>query len=207
MWDTSPPRQVTAADAVLGLKRACNPAQPFGGLPDFETHHRGLRVLLRRLRQGQPDRGSRSSVHRQPPDLRRDRFRPDHHLQAGPPGAVPSRTCWCCRRSTRRRSRASTTCPRAPRRSSTSSLTARTRCRATRRPAASCSCATRRGRRATDPIRKAYVDKIVVNETGQPETIQQQLQTNTAAASMEWDAAVPVAADPGPDQPDEGRRP
>jgi len=37
MWDTSPPRQVTAADALLGLKRSCNPVQPFGGLPDFET--------------------------------------------------------------------------------------------------------------------------------------------------------------------------
>ena len=36
MWDTSPPRQVTAADALLGLKRSCNPTQPFGGLPDFE---------------------------------------------------------------------------------------------------------------------------------------------------------------------------
>ena len=37
MWDTSPPRQVTAADALLGLKRSCNPTQPFGGLPDFEA--------------------------------------------------------------------------------------------------------------------------------------------------------------------------
>src|ERR1039457_4439401 len=36
MWDTSPARQVTAADALLGLKRDCNPTQPFGGLPDFE---------------------------------------------------------------------------------------------------------------------------------------------------------------------------
>ncbi|HEY7144817.1 MAG TPA: ABC transporter substrate-binding protein, partial [Streptosporangiaceae bacterium] len=35
MWDTSPATPVTAADAVLGLKRSCNPAQPFGGLPDF----------------------------------------------------------------------------------------------------------------------------------------------------------------------------
>ena len=30
-----PPRQVTAADLVIGVKRTCNPAQPFGGLPDF----------------------------------------------------------------------------------------------------------------------------------------------------------------------------
>ena len=37
MWNTTPNRQVTAADAVLGLKRTCNPAQPFGGQPDFST--------------------------------------------------------------------------------------------------------------------------------------------------------------------------
>jgi len=35
MWDTNPPRQVTAADVVLGLKRACNPVSPFGGTGDF----------------------------------------------------------------------------------------------------------------------------------------------------------------------------
>src|SRR4029077_6305028 len=37
MWDTSPARQVPAAAALLGLKRSCNPTQPFGGLPDFEA--------------------------------------------------------------------------------------------------------------------------------------------------------------------------
>jgi peptide/nickel transport system substrate-binding protein len=35
MWNTTPPRQVTAADVVLGVKRSCNPVQPFGGQPDF----------------------------------------------------------------------------------------------------------------------------------------------------------------------------
>jgi peptide/nickel transport system substrate-binding protein len=37
MWNSSPPRQVTAADVVRGLKRACNPVTPFGGLSDFRT--------------------------------------------------------------------------------------------------------------------------------------------------------------------------
>jgi peptide/nickel transport system substrate-binding protein len=37
MFDTTPASQVTAADVVLGMKRACNPVQPWGGLPDFET--------------------------------------------------------------------------------------------------------------------------------------------------------------------------
>ncbi len=40
MWNTSPPRQVTGADVMLGIKRACNPTQPFGGLPDYEARHR-----------------------------------------------------------------------------------------------------------------------------------------------------------------------
>ena len=37
MWNTSPARQVTAADEVRGVKRTCNPYQPFGGIPDFAT--------------------------------------------------------------------------------------------------------------------------------------------------------------------------
>src|SRR6201999_2174414 len=36
-WDTTPARQVTAADALRGIERSCNPVQPFGGLPDFES--------------------------------------------------------------------------------------------------------------------------------------------------------------------------
>src|SRR3954454_5675522 len=34
-WNTNPARAVTAADAVRGLKRTCNPVLPFGGSPDF----------------------------------------------------------------------------------------------------------------------------------------------------------------------------
>ncbi len=36
---------------------------------------------------------------------------------------------------------------------------------------------------STDPVRKAYVNEIKVSETGNEPAIQQQLQTNTAAAS------------------------
>ncbi|MDQ1541602.1 MAG: peptide/nickel transport system substrate-binding protein, partial [Actinomycetota bacterium] len=42
MWNTTPARQVTAADMVRGVKRTCNPAQPFGGMPDFQTLIVGL---------------------------------------------------------------------------------------------------------------------------------------------------------------------
>ncbi len=35
-WNTSPPRPVTAKDAVLGIKRICNPASPAGALSYYE---------------------------------------------------------------------------------------------------------------------------------------------------------------------------
>jgi len=37
MWDTSPPRQVTAQDEITGLKRLCNPASPAGALGYYEA--------------------------------------------------------------------------------------------------------------------------------------------------------------------------
>ena len=39
-----------------GLKRACNPVQPFGGLPDFETLIVGYQALLHQLRQARVER-------------------------------------------------------------------------------------------------------------------------------------------------------
>jgi peptide/nickel transport system substrate-binding protein len=36
MWDTTPPRQITAADEVLGMKRLCNPVSPTGAPGYFE---------------------------------------------------------------------------------------------------------------------------------------------------------------------------
>ena len=43
MWNTSPPRPVTAQDVVRGIKRACNPSpHTFGGMADFESAIKGL---------------------------------------------------------------------------------------------------------------------------------------------------------------------
>ena len=36
MWNTTPARPVVAADEITGVKRTCNPIQPFGGIPDFQ---------------------------------------------------------------------------------------------------------------------------------------------------------------------------
>jgi peptide/nickel transport system substrate-binding protein len=43
MWNSTPPRPVTAADVVRGIKRACNPSPAaFGGMADFEATIQGL---------------------------------------------------------------------------------------------------------------------------------------------------------------------
>lgn len=44
-WDTTPPRQVTAADAVRGLKMICNPAAPFGATGYFENTIAGMKTF------------------------------------------------------------------------------------------------------------------------------------------------------------------
>ena len=50
---------------------------------------------------------------------------------------------------------------------------------------------------STDQVRKAYVDAVEINMTGDQDAIQQQLQANTANADMEWDTFPPVSAVPG----------
>ncbi|HEX3424908.1 MAG TPA: ABC transporter substrate-binding protein [Acidimicrobiales bacterium] len=37
MWDTTPPRQVTSSDVILGMKRLCNPASPVGAPGYYES--------------------------------------------------------------------------------------------------------------------------------------------------------------------------
>jgi ABC-type transport system substrate-binding protein len=42
-WDTTPARQVTGADAVLGFKRLCNPVQPTGAMGYFSGVIAGMK--------------------------------------------------------------------------------------------------------------------------------------------------------------------
>jgi peptide/nickel transport system substrate-binding protein len=50
---------------------------------------------------------------------------------------------------------------------------------------------------STDPIRKAYVNEVLVTETGNQQGIYQQILTNTSSADMMWDTGVPPSAIPG----------
>jgi peptide/nickel transport system substrate-binding protein len=197
MWDTSPPRQVTAADALLGLKRSCNPTQPFGGLPDFESLIAGYQAFcdgfakvsstsvsaIKKYVDTHQISGVKASgqtitytlVH--PASY----FGPMLNLDAFNPAPVESLNYLVASGAAN-----SHTIADGPYKVQ-SYVPARSIVYV-RNPAWKAS---------SDPVRKAYVNQINVSETGNQTSIQQQLQTNTAAASMEWDAFPPVGAVPG----------
>jgi peptide/nickel transport system substrate-binding protein len=195
-WNTSPATPVTAADAVLGIKRACNPVQPFGGLPDFESLIVGYQAFCTGFAKAKPTvagiksyinghqisgvtaSGSTLTYHLTHPasyfaaELQLDAFNP------APPASlkyVPSTA-------------AAQQHPIADGPYMVSSYVPTKKIVFVRNPAWNAS---------SDPIRKAYVNQINVTETGNETTNQQILQTNSAAGAMSWDGGVPIAAVPG----------
>ena len=197
-WDTSPARQVTAADALLGLKRSCNPVQPFGGLPDFETLIVGYQAFCTSFAK----LGSSATVAQIKSFINSNQIsgvtasgqtitytlaHPASYfgtmLTLDPFNPAPVESLNYIPASA-----ASQQHPIADGPYTVQSYTPTRSIVFVRNPAWKAS---------SDPIRKAYVDKIVVSETGNEPSVQQQLQTNTAAAGLEFDAFPPVSADAG----------
>jgi peptide/nickel transport system substrate-binding protein len=199
MWNTTPPRQITAADAVRGLQRTCNSAQPFGGLPDFETLIAGFQAYctaFAKVAQTAPAIKAFIQTHSFagasvdptnpqtvvyklnhpatyfPDQLAMPAFSPApvEFLDYVPAGAALAQH----------------TISDGP--YMIQSYNPGKSFVFVRNPSWTA---------AVDPVRKAYVDKIVVSETGNQQSIQQQLTTNSPAADMGWDAQVPTADIPG----------
>ncbi|HUY46821.1 MAG TPA: ABC transporter substrate-binding protein [Streptosporangiaceae bacterium] len=196
MWNTKPARQVTAADALRGLERSCNPVQPFGGLPDFETLIVGYAQFCAGFAKAKPTVAgiksylashSISGVKASGQTITYTLTHPASYfpdmLQLDPFNPAPVESLNYLPASS---AAAQHTIADGP--YQVSAYTPTRSITYVRNPAWQAS---------TDPVRKAYVDKIVVSETGNEPSIQQQLQTNTASASMEFDAAPPVGALPG----------
>ncbi|MEW1953561.1 ABC transporter substrate-binding protein [Terrabacter sp. NPDC080008] len=196
-WNTSPARQVTAADMVRGVKRTCNPVQPFGGLPDYLDLIQGLSTFCDGFAKvGKTPAAIASYLENTPLPgvvakddltvvftlnhpasfftdmLTLPAFSPapkeyDTYLPASPELAQH-------------------TLSDGPYQIQSYSPTKNiTFVRNAAWDAAS------------DPVRKAYVDKIVINETVTQDSTQQQLQTGTPSADMEWDNFPPPSQLPG----------
>ena len=199
-WDTSPPRQVTAADVVRGVKRTCNPAQPFGGMPDFETLLVGLADYCAGFAKVNAHSASAIAGYQNSHDVPGVSVDPSNPLTVvfklthpasyftamlTLPAFSPSPVeydAYVPASSQLAQHTISDGPYKITGYNAGKSITM------VRNPAWEAS---------TDPIRKAYVDAIDINETGQQDSIQQQLKANVPSADMEWDTFPPNSAVPG----------
>src|ERR1700759_5041807 len=191
-WNTSPARQVTAADALRGLERSCNGVQPFGGLPDFESLIVGYSSFCTGFAKPTTPAAMKSYLASHPPSgvkasgqtITYTLVHPASYftgmlaLDAFSPAPIESLNYVPASAAAQQHQIAD-----GP--YQIQSYTPARQIVFTRNPAWVAS---------SDPLRKAYVNKIVVSETGNEASIQQQLQTNTASASMEFDAFPPQQA-------------
>lgn len=197
-WNTSPARQITAEDVIRGIKRTCNPAQPFGGLPDYLDLFAGFSDFCAGFAKVKPDAAAIAGYINKN-DVAGLKVGGDDRtvvmtlthpaayladmltLPAFSPAPeeydkyVPASA-----------DLAQNSLSSGPYRIASYSPTKRIEF--TRNPAWDA---------ATDPVRKAYVDKVVVDETVSQESTQQQLQTGTPGADMEFDNYPPPSQLPG----------
>ena len=190
-WNTSPNRQVTAEDLVRGVKRTCNPVQPFGGTPDFADLIAGYPTFcagFSKIAQNADAIATYVNTHDiagvEAKDDNTVVFRLTHpatyfvdmltlpafspapkEVLAYAPGSLQL---------------ARNTVSDGPYQIESYSPTKRIVF--VRNPAWDPK---------SDPIRKAYVDRIVVDQSVSQESTQQQLQTGTQSADMEWDNYPP----------------
>ena len=195
-WDTSPPRQVTAADEVVGVKRTCNPAAPFSGLPDYQD----LIVGFKQFCDGFAEVGQDAAAIKK-------------YIQDTPlPGVVAKdeRTVVFLLNQPATYFVDMLTMPalspapvelldHVPGSSDLGQHMVANgpykidRYEPTKRIELSRNPAWNA---ATDQVRGAFVDKIVIDETQTEESVQQQLQTGTPTADMQFDVATPTSQVP-----------
>jgi peptide/nickel transport system substrate-binding protein len=192
MWNTSPPRAVTAADVVRGIKRACNPSPVyFGGMSDFESTIQGLTefctgypkaaatnaAALKAYVEGHNVSGITTSGDTITFTLTHAAAWLEGAMTLAPFTAVPIE--------------AESALPGTPGVYShmysdgpyqISTYVPAKKLDFVRNP---------QWQASTDPLRKAYVDAINVDETGDQKVIYQQISTNTPTLGMTWDALPP----------------
>jgi peptide/nickel transport system substrate-binding protein len=190
-WNTNPPRPVTAGDAVRGVMRSCNPVQPFGGLPNYQDVIVGFSKFCAGFANVAHTPAAIAAYMNKTPlpgvvakddstvvftlvhpaayfgdMLTMNSFDPapvefNKYLPASPELAANTISDGPYKIDSY-----------VPTKSISFS----------RNPAWD---------PASDPVRKAYVDKILVNEASTQDSVQQQLQTNSPSADTEWDTFPP----------------
>jgi peptide/nickel transport system substrate-binding protein len=195
-WNTKPARAVTAADAVRGLKRTCNPVLPFGGGPDFAT----LFVGFEKFCAGFAKAGTTPKAlgaYMESHDIPGYQAKGDSTLViklTQPAAYLPSMMTMSAfnpapiefnKYLPGSAQLAQNTISDGP--YQIDSYKPTKLMNFSRNPEWDAS---------TDPIRKAYVDKIKIDETVTQESAQQQFETGTPNADLEFGTSPPASRIP-----------
>jgi peptide/nickel transport system substrate-binding protein len=200
MWNTKPARQVVAADVVRGLERSCNPVKPSGATPDYAplivgfaqycTAMEGIPGTLSAI-NGYIKSHSIPGIVLDPSNPLKISFKLTHPATYFPAltalgGFMPAPVEYLnyLPDSTELAQHTISDGPYQ-----IQSYVPDKSIVYVRNPAWKAS---------TDPISKAYVNKIVVNETTPAQTVQEELQANSPTADLYWgDTQVPAPDVPG----------
>jgi peptide/nickel transport system substrate-binding protein len=189
-WDTSPPRQVTAADFVREFKLLCNPASPTGAPGYFTSTIAGMKRYcdsFAKVKGTAPAIAQYVNSHALPGVVAKDNLTLVFHLVKPAPDFVNILTLGFC--SARPVEYMKYVPDSAQFRQHTISdgpykitkYVPTKEFQLERNPAWDPK---------SDPLRKAYVDRITVTEGLTSDNVQQQLEAGTA--EMEWDAQPPT---------------
>jgi peptide/nickel transport system substrate-binding protein len=199
MWNTSPARPVVAADEITGVKRTCNPVQPFGGIPNFQTLIVGYADFCEGFAKVKPNAAAIKEYVQNTdlpgvtaPDDKTIVFKLTHPASYFQdmltlPALSPAPVEWLdATPGTDFGNDLKNLISNGP--YYIDEYTPTKTIDLKRNPAWT---------EASDPIRKAYVDQIKITETGTQESIQQQLETGTESADMAFDTFPPATQVPG----------
>ena len=197
MWNSNPPRPVTTADVVRGIKRGCNPSPvAFGGMADFEATIKGLSAFcagypsaagtsataLKNYVEGHNVSGITTSGNSITFTLTRPAPWLVGAMTLGAFNATPIEALNGLPGTPAVYNHMLSDGPYE-----LTSYTPKKDIHFVRNP---------QWKASTDPLRKAYVNAINVDETGNQTTIYQQMSTGSAALGMSFDALVPPADNP-----------
>jgi peptide/nickel transport system substrate-binding protein len=197
MWNTTPARQVTAADVVRGVQRTCNPTQPFGGLPDFESLIAGMTTFCTGFGKVSTTDAAAQAAYMSANSISGVTVDPSNPLTVDFTLAQPA-TYFLDMLTLPAFSPA----PVEQLQYLPASATAAQHTisdgpyEITKyNPAHEIDMARNPAWQASsDTVRKAYVDNVVITETNDQTAVQQELAANTSAADMEFDSFPPVAS-------------
>ena len=192
-WDTTPPRQITGADAARGFKRLCNPVQPTGAMGYFVGVIKGMKEFCDPFQKVAPtpagikkyvEENEISGIKHSGNTITIDLVQPagdfPNILAMTFASPAPVEVLEYLPDSPQYRQNFVASGPYK-----VAKYVAEKQIELVRNPA---------WKAETDPLRKAYVDAVSITQGSDEGPVQQQLEAGTA--DMAWDVNVPTASIP-----------